>query len=80
MSRGDLEDYLPVGYRSKDTQKLIELVSLDDFWERLDPDVREVLEHMAMDFLGIPGETPVPAEALPPEASQEAVGAPQPAA
>ena len=53
LSRGDLEDYLPVGYRAKDTQKLIELVSSDNFWDQLEPDVRDELKRMAMDFLRI---------------------------
>ncbi|MBP0111066.1 AAA family ATPase [Bradyrhizobium vignae] len=56
LRRGVLEDYLPEGYRAKDTQKLIELVSLEDFWEHLDPSVRDELERMAMDFLGLTGE------------------------
>jgi predicted ATPase len=53
LPRGDLENYLPLGYRSKDTQKLIELVSSDDFWNQLEFDARNELERMAMDFLGI---------------------------
>jgi putative ATP-dependent endonuclease of OLD family len=53
LSRGCLEDYLPEGYRSKDTQKLIELVSSDDFWDKLEPGGREELEQMAKDFLRI---------------------------
>lgn len=56
LPRGDLEDYLPEGYRSKDTQKLIELVTSDDFWDKLEPDARNELEQMAKDFLGITGE------------------------
>lgn len=53
LPRGDLEDYLPQGYRSKDTEKLIELVSSSNFWDRLDFDSRGEFERMAMDFLGI---------------------------
>ena len=79
LPRGNLEDYLPAGYRSKNTQKLIELVSLDDFWDHLGHDVRDELERMAMDFLGITGEEPPTAEALPPEQPVEAVGGSQPA-
>lgn len=56
LPRGELEDYLPEGYRSKDTQKLIELVSSDDFWDRLEAGARDELERMAMDFLGIAHE------------------------
>jgi predicted ATPase len=74
LSRGELEDYLPAGYRSKDTQKLIGLVSSDDFWDQLGSDVRDELERMAMDFLGITSEEPATAEAHPPEPSVEAVG------
>jgi len=77
LSRGDLEDYLPAGHRSKDTLKLIGLVSSDDFWEQLGSDVRDELERMAMDFLGITSEEPATAEAHPPEQSVEAVGQPQ---
>lgn len=61
LPRGDLEDYLPEGYRSKDTQKLIELVSSEDFWDQLEPGVRDELEHMATDFLGITSEAPTTA-------------------
>jgi hypothetical protein len=59
LSRGTLEDYLPVGYRSKDTQKLIELVSSDNFWDQLETDVRDELKQMATDFLGITKRSPV---------------------
>lgn len=51
---GDLEAYLPMGYRSKDTQKLIKLVSSGNFWDQLTSGVRDELELMAADFLGIP--------------------------
>ncbi|BDC51374.1 hypothetical protein F183_A36900 [Bryobacterales bacterium F-183] len=62
LSRGALEDYLPVGYRSKDTEKLIELIGSDDFWDKLDLEGRRELESMALIFL----ET----AAVPPQASQ----------
>lgn len=52
LSRGELEDYLPESYRSKDTQKLIELVTSEDFWDRLAPDARTEIEGMAAEFLG----------------------------
>lgn len=61
LPRGDLEDYLPTGYRSKDTQKLIELVAREDFWDHLELKGRDELERMAMDFLGIIGTEPVEA-------------------
>jgi ABC-type lipoprotein export system ATPase subunit len=80
LSRGSLEDYLPEGYRSKDTQKLIELVSLEDFWDRLEPDARDELERMVMDFLGITGKEPATAEPLPAMPPIEATGEPHPAA
>lgn len=53
LPRGDLEVYLPKGYRAKDTQKLIELASSEDFWDVLEPDIRKELETMAKQFLGI---------------------------
>ena len=53
LSRGELEDYLPEGYRSKDTQKLIGLVSSDNFWDQLESSARDELERMALDLLGI---------------------------
>ncbi|RTE92758.1 chromosome segregation protein SMC [Bradyrhizobium sp. LVM 105] len=57
LPRGELEAYLPVGYRSKDTQKLIELVSSEDFFDRLEDDVCAEFESMAMDFLGLTERT-----------------------
>lgn len=77
LPRGDLEAYLPEGYRSKDTQKLIELVSSDDFWNQLESGVRDELERMAIDFLGITSEEPATAEAQPPEPPAEAIGGSQ---
>ncbi|TYQ23418.1 AAA family ATPase [Pseudanabaena sp. UWO311] len=35
LSKGDLETYLPEGYRSKDLEKLIHLVNDPDFWDLL---------------------------------------------
>lgn len=50
LSKGDLEDYLPEGYRSKDLNKLISLVNNEepDFWSKL-PDcaqkeLREIVD------------------------------------
>lgn len=54
LSRGEIEDYLPDGYRGKDTEKLIELVASEDFLERLEPESRKELEEMAKTFLKIP--------------------------
>jgi putative ATP-dependent endonuclease of OLD family len=39
LRQGALEDYLPEGYRAKDIEKLISLVSVDGFWEVL-PDLQ----------------------------------------
>jgi putative ATP-dependent endonuclease of OLD family len=54
LERGTLEDYLPEGYRGKDTEKLISLVSSDGFWKKLPPDARDDLERIARIVLGIP--------------------------
>jgi len=53
LARGELEDYLPEGYRAKDTQKLIGLVSSEDFWDQLSPEVRNEIEAMAIEFLRV---------------------------
>lgn len=47
LSRGELEDYLPIGCRGKDTEKLIELVSAERFWENLPEEPRAELEMIA---------------------------------
>lgn len=44
LPRGSLEDYLPAGYRDKDLDKLIRLVSAPDFWEQLPSPQKEELE------------------------------------
>lgn len=80
LPRGDLEAYLPVGYRAKDTQKLIELTSSNEFWDRLGSDVCAELERMAMDFLGIAADEPLSTESLSSERRAEPTIGPQPAA
>ncbi|RVC79306.1 chromosome segregation protein SMC [Mesorhizobium sp. M4A.F.Ca.ET.022.05.2.1] len=51
LSEGTLEAYLPVGYRSKDMNKLIELVSSPDLLERLPQEplaeIRRIVEKIA---------------------------------
>ena len=44
LKRGEIEDYLPEGFQSKDLGRLIELTSSDTFLERLDREGREELE------------------------------------
>lgn len=44
LERGALEEYLPSGFRSKDLQKLIELVSGEKFWESLPLPQRDEIE------------------------------------
>lgn len=39
LSKGDLEAYLPTGYKSKDLEKLIELIN-SDFWSQLSEDAQ----------------------------------------
>lgn len=47
LSKGNLETYLPLGYRSKDINKLIEFVS-DDFWPSLAPEARDEIQLIAL--------------------------------
>jgi hypothetical protein len=42
-----LEAYLPVGYRSKDMDKLIRFVRSDEFWPSLDADAQTELRDIA---------------------------------
>lgn len=44
LSKGALEAYLPTGYKSKDLEKLIRLVSREDMWELLPVDQRTELQ------------------------------------
>jgi hypothetical protein len=47
LRRGPLEAYLPDGYKSKDINKLIELLGLSDYWNRLPQMGRAELELIA---------------------------------
>lgn len=47
LLHGALEAYLPVGYRSKDIDKLIRFVRGDDFWSSLDADAQTELRDIA---------------------------------
>ena len=47
LLRGALEAYLPVGYRSKDMDKLIRFVRSDEFWSSLDADAQTELRDIA---------------------------------
>lgn len=44
LRKGDLEAYLPVGFRSKDLEKLIQLVSEEVFWDKLPAERRPELK------------------------------------
>ena len=44
LSRGAIEQYLPIGYRKKDLEKLIILASTDDLWEQITPNGRDEME------------------------------------
>jgi putative ATP-dependent endonuclease of OLD family len=46
LSEGDLETYLPVGYRSKGIDKLIEFLS-SNFWPLLEQEARNEVELIA---------------------------------
>lgn len=48
---GELEDYLPQGFRSKDVDKLIEFINQPDFWDQLPLDARNEIEQIADDLL-----------------------------
>lgn len=54
LSRGALEDYLPEGYKSKDMNALISLVSSNDFWDKVPAAPRTDLERIAKLIFGIP--------------------------
>lgn len=51
LSLGELEDYLPVGHRSKDLDKLIRFLNASDFWMRLPLHGRAELESIAKSLL-----------------------------
>jgi predicted ATP-dependent endonuclease of OLD family len=47
LSKGTLEQYLPVGLRSKDMDKLIRFLDDPDFWEKLDGEPKVELDIIA---------------------------------
>jgi putative ATP-dependent endonuclease of the OLD family len=51
LKRGALEKYLPVGYRSKDMNKLIRFVRSADFWNSLEPGSQAELAEVATALL-----------------------------
>ena len=51
LSQGQLESYLPNGHGSKDIDKLIRLLALKDFWERLPEKSKPELEIIAKSIL-----------------------------
>lgn len=44
LSRGSLEEYLPIGFKGKDLEKLIRFTSNTDFWNELPTEGREELQ------------------------------------
>jgi putative ATP-dependent endonuclease of the OLD family len=44
LSKGSLEAYLPIGYRSKGVDKLIRFTELPDFWSEIAVSERKELE------------------------------------
>ncbi|MGD7324782.1 hypothetical protein, partial [Ralstonia pseudosolanacearum] len=51
LGRGSLEAYLPVGHGSKEIDKLIRLLSRNDFWEQLPQHGKAELELIAQSLL-----------------------------
>jgi len=47
LGKGSLEDYLPVGYRTKDLEKLIQFLGESNFWNRLPTDGQAELSEIA---------------------------------
>lgn len=54
LAKGALEDYLPIGFKSKDLNKLIELVSSEHFWNQLPHDPRTEIDEIARAILELP--------------------------
>lgn len=52
LKLGDIEDYLPDGFKGKDIEKLIQLVNQEDFWDVLPFQGRAELEEIANSLLG----------------------------
>jgi putative ATP-dependent endonuclease of OLD family len=55
LSRGPLEAYLPSGHGSKDLDKLIRLIAMQDFWTLLPAEGRGELEIIALNLLSKAG-------------------------
>lgn len=53
LSKGALEDYLPVGYRSKNLEKLISFLEQPDFWDQLPQPQRDEIENLVKSLPGI---------------------------
>ncbi|MDO8370202.1 MAG: AAA family ATPase [Candidatus Nitrotoga sp.] len=51
LSRGALENYLPLGHSSKDLDRLIRLLTQDNFWEQLPQQGKAELELIATNLL-----------------------------
>lgn len=51
LSRGTLENYLPLGHAAKEMDKLIRLLNRTDFWEQLPQDGRDELDSIANELL-----------------------------
>lgn len=51
LSRGALENYLPLGHSSKDLDRLIRLLTQDNFWEQLPQQGKAELELIATSLL-----------------------------
>lgn len=52
LNKGTIESYLPAGYASKDLEKLIKLLSSENFWDALPSSGRAELELIARTLLG----------------------------
>lgn len=51
LEKGALEEYLPQNYKSKDLQKLIRLITENDFWNMLTADAKEELSSIARQII-----------------------------
>jgi putative ATP-dependent endonuclease of the OLD family len=75
LSRGALESYLPSGFKGKDLEKLIRLVSDSGFWSQLPEDGRDELEEIVGNIALSIGHEDSTAAVLPNVATSEGVGA-----
>lgn len=60
LSRGDLEAYLPDGYRSKDLDKLLRFIAERDFWQKLPEFAQAELSQIAGALLDLSDRTHLP--------------------